>query len=66
MVDVDRALVKLRTELEVHKRGMEFVIEQVDQVEQNLQVDFSSRPTPLAPPVHQPPPQPGHELPGAR
>eukprot|EP00975_Prorocentrum_lima_P014145 3004974-Prorocentrum_lima.AAC.1 len=48
MVYVDIVLVEPSTELENTKRGMEFVIEQVDQSEQNLQVDSTSRPTPLS------------------
>eukprot|EP00975_Prorocentrum_lima_P029375 6168860-Prorocentrum_lima.AAC.1 len=45
---------------------MEFVIEQVDQPEQNLHVDPAHQPLPSKPPVHHQPPHHEPELPGAR
>eukprot|EP00975_Prorocentrum_lima_P032567 6839868-Prorocentrum_lima.AAC.1 len=67
MAEVAKALSELDKGMANMKRGMGFVIEQVDQFEQNLQVDPALQPVPYPPPVHHPPP-PLHEpeLPGAR
>eukprot|EP00975_Prorocentrum_lima_P069444 12926443-Prorocentrum_lima.AAC.1 len=48
--------------METMRRGMEFVIEQVDQLQQNLQVDHAHQHLLSKPPVHhQPPHAPGQE-----
>eukprot|EP00975_Prorocentrum_lima_P006867 1478348-Prorocentrum_lima.AAC.1 len=48
-IEVYRALVNLKTELDANKRGLEYVISQVDPLEQNLEVNVPTQPTPLPP-----------------
>eukprot|EP00975_Prorocentrum_lima_P014743 3127828-Prorocentrum_lima.AAC.1 len=68
MIEVYRALGTIGTELDANERGLEYVIDQVDQLEQNLQLNVPTQPIPLPPPVTpQPPtPQPGPGSPGAQ
>eukprot|EP00975_Prorocentrum_lima_P063269 12890534-Prorocentrum_lima.AAC.1 len=65
-IEVDRALVKLRTELDANTKDLEYVMGQVDQLEQNLEVNVPTQPPPLPSPVtpRPPTPQPVPAVPG--
>eukprot|EP00975_Prorocentrum_lima_P057679 12093598-Prorocentrum_lima.AAC.1 len=63
MVVMEGPMKDIRKGMHNVKRGMEFVIEQVDKLEQNLQVDPAHQPLPSKPPVHSWPPGPGGSLP---
>eukprot|EP00975_Prorocentrum_lima_P069150 12924543-Prorocentrum_lima.AAC.1 len=68
MAGVDTTLLELHTNMYNMKMGMEFVIEQVEQLEQNLQIDPAHNPPSHPQTVYHPQPPPMHEqeLPGAR
>eukprot|EP00975_Prorocentrum_lima_P018761 3950904-Prorocentrum_lima.AAC.1 len=66
MVAMEGSLREIYMNMERTKRGMEYVAEQVDHSEQNLQVDPAHPSLPSQPLVYQPQPLQEPELPGAR
>eukprot|EP00975_Prorocentrum_lima_P003977 865922-Prorocentrum_lima.AAC.1 len=57
-IAVHKILLKLREDVDENKRGLGYLSDQVDQLEQNLEVNVPTQSTPLPSPITPHPPTP--------